>query len=1036
MSSKYHQRTPIFKCAIQQQTLNVDTKARTNTLQDLSEQLSDFEYSVLNIDGGNTFKYKIEFVLTDDRFFDSIRAIYESCYSSKNDNVPTGNVVLPHFPKLLIQWGYDSKYEKDLLSSIHVAQISDISYKFKDNKEKIVQIQAVDLPTFADRFFSTDEVKIPVFDKIGITVPGDAESRENGEDPLILFQEIEGKRLPLSAYSILKRLIESVSEMIKGVVYLPPELGTIAREIDTEYKNAINRYADEISKDFAKAEEWYPDTPGTNVGIKEFVSKQLDPYKHELVRRFSLLAQVIKKLFKVYFNLDVSINSKKSRYSKNIYYESHWTKEHLGVHGHLFLGPDNLTEPEARIDYGLVNGTAPQITDYRLRVGNADDLFLVKGAGGISTAGQEKFLNNYIKDAADNNKLYEQINVFHRPAGGDDVDWSEFSDQIEFLDFESELIEFTEEFRNVQKSGRLRAREFYFNWIAQEKKDFIKHAPALASFRIFIKDDPSVPEFLRGKFYPIIPNFGNTRILLPVEDSATVVHDVSETGTDEYFAFNTSLESFTVKTLIDDIIKGEMLINQNVDSSIRAQQIERLDIVTDPKCKEFSELEVEDRMEIRYGNMEASLLVPEGVNLFNTLKSIIDKHNSLFSNPKHHIHFRTFNFNDFKSNDMAEVVSDLEGSTKEVTPYVLTFGTEDDDTIHPSRMRDIKSFSLQDKEVQALSLESAPDSKDTFELQKWTRANKHKPIVFQYGSQDIDDIDDIVNFFEFNGDLRVLANMSLGAKSIDEITTLSETLNPEDIQNEFVPILKDIIEDETGEVKDFFMMRIGNDSTTPAQMEEKYNDLITSLQNLYDALTTEKTSEGVTLDDSFFDNLSKVQDNMTTFSEHSTKDVDYPYFARVLYLLANRAYFNQMFDRTTDFGDKNISEIETDLSVDTSGQLVPSPPVLKYRFKQDNIFNIKGDKLNLLNRIGAEYFHNSNTPWEVKVKTLGIPELDTVNDIFGKRIVELRVKDLSREYQLMRNATHWLTGDYQIIGLKHNLNTKGYTSEFTLLKML
>ena len=62
--------------------------------------------------------------------------------------------------------------------------------------------------------------------------------------------------------------------------------------------------------------------------------------------------------------------------------------------------------------------------------------------------------------------------------------------------------------------------------------------------------------------------------------------------------------------------------------------------------------------------------------------------------------------------------------------------------------------------------------------------------------------------------------------------------------------------------------------------------------------------------------------------------------------------------------------------------------------------------------------------------------MDTVNDIFGKRIVELRVKDLSREYQLMRNATHWLTGDYQIIGLKHNLNTKGYTSEFTLLKML
>ena len=673
MSSKYHQRTPIFKCAIQQQTLNVDTKARTNTLQDLSEQLSDFEYSVLNIEGANTFKYKIEFILTDDRFFDSIRAIYESCYSSKNDNVPTDNVILPHFPKLLIQWGYDSKYEKDLLSSIHVAQISDISYKFKDNKEKIVQIEAVDLPTFADRFFSTDEVKIPVFDKVGLSIRGSDESRGEEDKEFTIFQEIEGTRLPISCYSILRRLVESVSEMIKGVVYVPPKLDTIGKEIDAYYGDAIMKYISEIKKDYKKAREWYPDTPGTNTTLKERLSRYASPYKHDLLRDFSLITQALKKLFKVYFNLDLTINSKKTRYENNIYYESQWTKENLGAHGHLLLGPDKLTEFEARDDYGLIHVEGAEPTNYRVRVDNVDDLFLVKGSGGISTAGQEEFLNNYIKNAIDNNELISQI-IF-APAGIDTVDWSEFSDYIEVLNFESELIDFTKKFRNVQKARILEAREFGVSrvnslapsWTRQEKKDFLNYAPRLASFRIFIKDDPNVPEFLRGEVYRIIPNFGNTRILLPVNDSTTAVHDPSG---GMYTPFDTQLESFTVKTLIDEIIKGEHLINENVDSTIVGQQISSVDTTPDSGI-EFSELDIEDRLEIRYGNMEASLLVPEGVNLLKTLESIIDKHNSLFSNPKHHINFRTFNFNDFKSNDMAEVVSDLEGSTKEVLTFLL-----------------------------------------------------------------------------------------------------------------------------------------------------------------------------------------------------------------------------------------------------------------------------------------------------------------------------------------------------------------------------
>ena len=56
------------------------------------------------------------------------------------------------------------------------------------------------------------------------------------------------------------------------------------------------------------------------------------------------------------------------------------------------------------------------------------------------------------------------------------------------------------------------------------------------------------------------------------------------------------------------------------------------------------------------------------------------------------------------------------------------------------------------------------------------------------------------------------------------------------------------------------------------------------------------------------------------------------------------------------------------------------------------------------------------------------------DDFWPKEKLNLQIKDLSREYRNRTSAPHFLEGGYRILGIKHNLNTKGYTSEFTLLK--
>ena len=71
---------------------------------------------------------------------------------------------------------------------------------------------------------------------------------------------------------------------------------------------------------------------------------------------------------------------------------------------------------------------------------------------------------------------------------------------------------------------------------------------------------------------------------------------------------------------------------------------------------------------------------------------------------------------------------------------------------------------------------------------------------------------------------------------------------------------------------------------------------------------------------------------------------------------------------------------------------------------------------------------------QVRVKILGIPEMDKITEVHARKILFL-VRDISRERFSNHKVLHWISGAYQVIGVKHTINPeKAYTTELLIYR--
>ena len=102
------------------------------------------------------------------------------------------------------------------------------------------------------------------------------------------------------------------------------------------------------------------------------------------------------------------------------------------------------------------------------------------------------------------------------------------------------------------------------------------------------------------------------------------------------------------------------------------------------------------------------------------------------------------------------------------------------------------------------------------------------------------------------------------------------------------------------------------------------------------------------------------------------------------------------------------------------------------------MFNSEDDTLQvtsdyILNKVGSSMY-----AFQLNLNTLGIPELDSVEDLLGTndRVIKLLIHDISKEKTSKGVPVyHWLSGKYVLQGITHSIGLKGYQSSLHLIRL-
>jgi len=1085
-----------FNCAIH--SYGTSAGDVHNKLEDLSDQLSDFEYTLLDNNGTNTYKYKIELVLTDNSLVSQIRDMYQfHTETGAGSNISEN--ALPSFPKLLIQWGYE-----DAMSKVHIAQISDFKYKFKDNKEKVIQIECVDLPSFAEEFMTRDSISIKPFGEDSLMLIGDPElvtGDEFIEDPWTLEEFLpfvdsnksgdkfsdkqkffKGIPVPytksgnnvrrLNFVELYLRIFQGIGEQASDVTTLLPDLDNpeVLKKVEAINKAYLNEYLKVFTRiwtDIEKTEKHLKITGETSMleGIKTGAAGSIADFiltdffffesgpgtpaldeNDKLVFNtpmiYAIAASAFKQFLKTYFGITTVLNSKESRYAKKVFFDAQLNKQDFGVHGN--------TPIIIPLEVKQIQQLAAPVTQ-DATVTTLDDIVEKKIVTLFTDASGDLRVNGNMKgNTSDHNQFFD-LRV--RVVLTGQTEFENASEIMIFYDAEVENYDISK-FKNRRDVANNRTADQTTFW--QRNPTQFSELPSITSVTVggyrHTNEDGTTNWSTK-----LIESNGdvNEEVIFEVDLKGMSGAKMALREDTQYF--DPAQSKFgTVGDLIKELDVVELKAQEPMQSIIP----HATDASGDPTTGSvdlgtgtgFSELEEYQKMLVRYSNIRIRYDVNGGENFFKKLESLKSTHNKYFANPNDHVNFTMYNYrttdalanNTFKDNKIngTSTFFDVSSAFTEISEFntpkcwVVELNLGSPQAFHD--LPEVKSFKLQSIEDQITAQGSDAKAIEQLKLKK--------PITLTYGKSGPltpSATDSIVKFFEFNGDLRVLANLVPDVRDAGGIQRLTEDAKTDNLVNHLIPVLKSIM----GNVKykEYITERYGD--SIAVNIFSQLSKLQVLLLPLNPAQA--KFFKPVELDAQWFSDMNLIEDTITNME--TPKDDEsaerFETFLKLLSLITNRVIFNNLFQSSTyreglNPGEEPRTEIsheEGDKKELGNTEKYRPPEVTRYKLRNTNIFDtldFTGAQLqsNAERAIISDYVNQYNTAWEVKIKTLGIPELDGIEEITVPRIVRLEIRDLSREALNDAPAVHWLSGNYRILGLKHNLNPKGYTSELTLLK--
>ena len=417
-----------------------------------------------------------------------------------------------------------------------------------------------------------------------------------------------------------------------------------------------------------------------------------------------------------------------------------------------------------------------------------------------------------------------------------------------------------------------------------------------------------------------------------------------------------------------------------------------------PIEKNYADMSRKERRDLQLQSGISKLVVswdsPEGVPLKKTILELIEKINNVIDDPEKTLTMHT--------QSPPLFVGRGKGTLEQVWKQHVK-GREDVTRITVTQRDKVGEKDYEDSDMKIFSYPQLNMEGVPFNTSRLT-----------YGGDD-----STVRFFDFTSDIAYMSQSLQGIASFLSMGNNADFLTHDRIEKSIFYFVKELTDNEKTiedselrkDIRDSVSMQEGND-TTPLVLNEKTLDFLKGLQS------TIKSKE------------------MTRIFRKATRDKksdDVKSFKAFVLMLQHRAALSELFNLN---GGKHTSSYQVIFG--ESEETFETNSNIAYTLKKDNIFSKfrKGegfgqDKLAMI--YASDYLRGY--PTQVRVKSLGIPELDTVMDVSNLRSIVLDVHDLSKERITGVRNIHWISGVYRPFEIKHTVSpSEGYLTELSLLR--
>ena len=941
----------------------------------LPDQIASFEYTLL---GKDAYMFKIELVNYDEVFLSSItKAINKVIKSSKASDytsLAADRSELQSMPKLLIQWGYEDINGVERLSAIHAAAVTTVDYKFSQGKEKILIINAV-------------------------FTPGNATGEEN----------------PEAGATYESKVLVDVDMPFETTAFHPPELfiNRSGTKGDADDHMTLEDIVHETLRQFLEQMDGF-----------ELVSVPINPMHRE--RDLDNLQQALA------YSFDLDDLEGTAEYDR----ENEWTFG--GAFAAIGRGFSMAFDTEGRYQRNKIN----TISDHTTKLHRDTDT--------IRNNSYSEFVENAVGDA-DSEKVY----------------WEKLESIFKFLGLEFKRMDtkaILEEVilrNNNQTQGtvdnRLRGDSHPTNVDDREVKsinDIPSNETLWTAQLSTIVLDFVIDEHCGGATYDDISNkyYGGNPpsefIIQILNFNKEMIDTVQTTGSIQYpkggQTITISRDTLIKKVNPNDpfgdhteVTLDEMIKSITAKITKAAQNNPKLEAVEDEESYydsernrtgsetfdakvAFTKLSPKEQADIVNSKIEITCVSQEDESVFSTINRVIANYNSFVDGA----------WNE-DQNTQATVYANhmdilIEGKTwlDEDFNTVLEREASDPKNTRTTKVNIGRRFDIQKlrkEEMQRTTIESSdlnfpvesihPDALKKVSVD--ASGSIANIVNLTYGFSD-----SIVKFFDFKGDLRWFRNASIAAVNTHHLANVYSHLQANQIRKGFVPLAELLLADP-----DFIKAASAHGVNVNKAGEDldrgEYDKPQDVLRKLVETVTFVKGGVGKERtppikDFSHLEFISEyVNDKMSNSDLQGALGEDYGSSLSTFHL-----FLESMMQK-----ESLMLLMDNKYSKGT-----------RYYLRDHNMYDDRAanHETHAFNTAAQQYAMNLNMMTELRVKTLGIPEISRLVDL-THRTVYFTVADPS-EQNPTRN--HWLTGLYTIVSLNHLISpTEGYSSEFKLIKL-